>query len=458
LGIEHYGLWMLVSTITLGMNVLNIGVGDTNIRLISKYRASNDLFLIKRVFRFNFSLSILLCFAAVLLGFVFYTFSFISIFYKSSDYTFANTVLLLASAAAGIKFIEISILSVFKAFERFDINSKLVLVSKNSVMLLNIGLVLLGYDLISIFISTVIVNFFNIILQLGVLTYFERKIVSLPSLFFFREKLDYVNYNLWYWLQSVIALLGFSADKLAVAYFTDVKTLGYYSIASLIGTQIHNFFLAFGSFIFPRVSFKTAVNSNIASLYYAARSFVALPGWCITCFLLLFGDFIFKLWLGSETFYNSIYFIKLYLVFESGMLLIIIPYYFISGTHFIRLNSLFEFIIRSSHFLLMMAGYYINGVNGIIYGLIISTFLNIPFQYFYFHKKVIPGVGSFESFLVILPVFIMLGLIISGNVFFQLSLVLCLALSAKIIYFDPARQYSKNILLLRSLFTKLESK
>src|SRR5207253_6264226 len=65
LGIEQYGLWMLVSTITLGINVLNIGVGDTNVRLISSLRANNDFEGIKKVFSYNFSLSLALCFAAL---------------------------------------------------------------------------------------------------------------------------------------------------------------------------------------------------------------------------------------------------------------------------------------------------------------------------------------------------------------------------------------------------------
>ncbi len=458
LGIEQYGLWMLVSTITLGINVLNIGVGDTNIRLISKYRAEGNFGLIKRVFNYNFSLSLFLCISAALVGFTFYHFSFISVFYKTQDYSFANTILLLACFSSGIKFVEIAVLSVFKAFERFDINSKLVLLSKNSTMIVNLVLVVLNYDLITIFAVSVIINLINVIFQFLVLYFYERKIISFPNLIFFREKLDELNYNFWYWLQSVVALFGFLADKLAVAYFTDVKTLGYYSIASLIGAQIHNFFLSFGSFIFPRVSFKLAENKDVARIYYISRSIVALLGWGLIGVLIVCGDFIFKLWLGQETFINSIYFIKLYLIFEAGMLLIIVPFYFINGTSYIRLNSLFELVIRSTHFLAMLTGFYLAGVNGIVYGLIASTFINIPFQYFVFHKKIMPGMNRYQYLWVILPVFFLLGLIISGNVFFQLSLILCLLVSCKLIYFDPARQYSKEIFLFNRLFNKLENK
>lgn len=458
LGIEQYGLWMLVSTITLGINVLNIGVGDTNIRLISRYRAENNFDRIKKVFNYNFSLSLFLCAAALIVGLAFYEFNFISVFYKSADYHFANTILLLASFSTGIKFIEISILSVFKAFERFDLNSKLVLLSKNSGMIINLVLVLLNFDLITIFTFTVFINFLNIVIQLIVLHYYEKKLIGFPTFIFLKEKLDFLNYNFWYWLQSVVALLGYLADKLVVAYFTDVKTLGYYSIASLIGTQIHNFFLAFGSFIFPRVSFKLAANKDIEKIYFISRSLVALFGWVIIGFLILSGDFIFRLWLGSETFLNSIYFIKLYLIYEAGMLLIIVPFYFINGTQHVKLNSLFEIVIRSTHFLATLAGFYLAGVNGILYGLICSTCINIPFQYFYFHKKIIPNVHRSEYLLILLPVVFLMGLIIFDSVFFKVSLIICLLASCKLIYFDPARQYSKETFLFSGLFNKLENK
>ena len=458
LGIAEYGLWMLVSTITLGINVLNIGVGDTNIRLISKYRAENNFKLIKRVFNYNFSLSIFLCLAAIFVGAIFYKFSFISIFYKTSDYLFADTVLLLACFSAGIKFVEIALISVFKAFERFDISSKLVMLSKNSVMVANLILVVLNYDLITIFSFSIVINAVNVLVQLTTIHYFEKNIVGIPNFAFFREKLDDLNYNFWYWIQSVVALLGFLADKLVVAYFTDVKTLGYYSIASLISIQIHNFFLSFGSFIFPRVSFKLAANKDIKGIYIISRAIVSLLGWSLILFLILFGDFIFNIWLGHETFVNSIYFIKLYLVFEAAILLIIVPYYFINGTSSIKLNSVFELVIRSSHFLAMLLGFQAAGVNGIIYGLIISTLINIPFQYFYFHKRIIKGMKSLQFLWIIFPVFLLLGLIISNNLLFQLSLVLCFIVSCKLIYFDPARKYSKEAFLFNDLFKRLEGK
>lgn len=454
LGIEQYGLWMLITNITLGVNVLNIGVGDTNIRLISQYRAQNDAASVQKVAQHNFSLALFLCFCAVLAGSVFYSTGFIGIFYKSADQQLANTLLLMACFSTGVKFIEIAVLSVFKAFERFDMNSKLMLLSKNSVLLVSLVLVLLGYKLAAVFALTVLINCVNVMIQLMVLYRFDKALISLPSFVFLKQKLDKLNYNFWYWLQSVIGLLGYLADKLVVAYFTDIKTLGYYSIASLIGTQIHNFFMAFGGFIFPRVSYKLASESGITPMYFAVRGLIALPGWLITGFLIVGGDVVFRLWLGEETYLHSIFFIKLYLAFISFLLLGITPFYFINGTTMIRLNSLFELFLRGSHFLCMIAGFYLYGVSGILFGLLVSTLVCVPVQYFFFHRFVIPAAGKFQHLLVILPALCLVALVFSKSVIFELSLVIGFIVLCKLIYFDPAQRYSTSHLLSGGFFAR----
>ncbi|MEI6021632.1 MAG: hypothetical protein WCR21_10930 [Bacteroidota bacterium] len=450
IGIEQYGLWMLINTITLGINVLNIGVGDTSISLISKFRANNNTDAIKKVFRFNFSFAIFLCLAAALLGGIFYSSNFIALFYKKENLAFAGLLLFLGCVSVGIKFIEIAILSVFKAFERFDINSKLQCLSKCSVIITALLLCSFGEGLISILISGIIVNLFNIGIQLFCLFRFKHELLQWPDLQFLKHRTDYLKYNLWYWLQSSIALFGFLTDKLAVAWFADVKTMGYYYIASMIGTNIHNFFLSFGAFIFPRASYELQAKNNIFPLYFVSRAIIAIIGWLIILGLILGGDFLFQLWLGPETYLQSIFFIKLYLVFEAGMLLIITPFYFNNSSHLIKLNSLFEILIRSSHFIFMLLGHYYYGINGILYGLILSTFINIPFQYYTFHKLIL-NIRNFSWLLVLLPVAFLLAYIISTSNVFKLIYLVTFFISIKFIYFDAAKPYIANFGIFRKV-------
>lgn len=449
LGIEQYGLWMLVTHITLGLSLLNIGVGDSNIRHIASYRATGENAMISRVFSYNLLFALLLCAAAALAGIAMFFTNFITLFCEPQNLPTANTILLLASISAGIRFIESATLSTFKAFERFDLSSKLNIVSKNSVVLINLLQVAFGKGLTDILYTTVIINASNVLIQLFVLNRYSPGIFRFPGASVLKERSHSLIYNFWYWLQSSIALAGFLADKLVVARLTDVKTLGYYSIASMIGANIHNFFLSFGGFIFPRVSYKLAHNRDLGPMYFISRSLIALPGWLLILFLMLAGDPLFKLWLGPETYAGSILFIKLYLVFEAGMLLIIAPFHFINGGSQLKLNSIFEITIRGTHFISMLAGYYFGGVNGIIWGLIFTTLINIPFQYYVFHKYVIRGIGNLQFATVIMPVLFMVAMLASDNIILRLSLALLFIIFSKLIYFDPARKYSAGNFLFR---------
>jgi O-antigen/teichoic acid export membrane protein len=315
----------------------------------------------------------------------------------------------------------------------------------------------MGHGLVHIFISIIILNFLNVLLQLFVLS--KIKGLSPTPVFaaIFRRS-AYSSYNLWYWVQSVSGLMAFLADKLVVAWFTDVRTLGYYSIASLIGNQINNFFIAFGAFIFPRVSYRMASRHDISSFYLVVRSFVAIPGWAIISVLLIAGDVLFRLWLGEETFQNSIFYIRLYLVYEACMLLVIVPGNFFNGSTQIRMNSMFEMALRTSHILFMIVGYYLFSINGILYGLIVSTLLNLPYRYYLFHRILIPELRSTAFLEVLLPLVFFVGMIGSTGLIFHLVMLVLLVLACKIIYFDPARHYAKDFFIFRNFFGRLESK
>jgi hypothetical protein len=140
------------------------------------------------------------------------------------------------------------------------------------------------------------------------------------------------------------------------------------------------------------------------------------------------------------------------------MLLIIIPFYFINGTAQVRLNALFEAVIRTSHFLAILVGYRLAGVEGVLYGLIVTTFINIPFQYFYFHRKVLACPPDFQFILVVIPVLCMLGFVQAHSGWIQTAMVACFALSLKFIYYDPARHHARGISAFRGIFARLALK
>lgn len=412
LGPEQYGLWMLMTVVVQVMNALNFGVGESTIREVAQQTATNASIPIQETFTRNFSLSLLLLMASVTLGTLgalliqhFHLFNI-----PVNDRKLALWMLVLFSCSAGFKLIEQVFLSMFKGIQRFDISARLTILSRLSVLIGSIVIVYLGYSLIAIVLVTVILNMLNLLLQALTL----RSVMGIknfkPKFSLLRNK-TLLDTNMWYWFQSVIALLGYLSDRILIGQVTDMKTVGYYSIAVLIGIQIHNALLAFGQFLFPKVSAYRELDKRIDTLYYDSRFIIQALGWAAIAFVLLLGDYIFPLWLGTETYSASRTFISLYVSFEALILLIIVPFHFINGSNVLRLNTYFELILRSSHLVAMVVGYAMAQVNGLIWGMILSTLLNIPFQYYVFHQRII-GLTSIRE--AILPVIPPVLLIVSG--------------------------------------------
>ena len=70
LGIESYGIWMLVNSIVASLSIVNIGGIDTIIKYVSFYRGKNNKAGIGEVFSSIFILQVLLLILLTLVFFI----------------------------------------------------------------------------------------------------------------------------------------------------------------------------------------------------------------------------------------------------------------------------------------------------------------------------------------------------------------------------------------------------
>ena len=438
LGYEQYGIWMMVSTINQFMYVLNFGLGDSTIKIISGNRAFQNTSLITQGINRNWSQALLIFLFAVILGIVISRSSFLEYWFHIPEHLIDSTrlVLILAFTSAGVKFCEMILLSILKGYERFDISAQLSLFSKNSVVLVSILLAAFGYPLYIIFLSTVLINVIHVLIQLIIIKKHFSFLNFMPRLS--TNKVVASKDQFWYWLQSVIGLLGFLSDRIVVGYFTNLKILGLYSLASLIGSQIHNALTALGSFMFPKVAYEQSLNKDTLQLYHNSRFVINSAGWFIIFILLLSGDLVFKLWLGEEKFNNSIEYINLYLVYIAFLLLTIIPYQFINASNKPYYNSLFEAVLRTFHLVAMPLGFHFFGIIGLLWGLIISTGLIMIFQYYYFHKYFFNMHSLLNGLKVIVPSLCFIPFIIHCYLPIKIIAYVFLPISIYLFYYKPS--------------------
>lgn len=451
LGAEQYGLWMLINVIVQTMNALNFGLGDSTIKEVSKNNAIGNFEQLNKTFNRNYSLAIILACCCYILGAISSKLISANNWFNISavDMPKAMLTLLLFSLLAGFKFIELVFIAVFKGLQRFDIAAKLAMLSRLSILFSSIIVVYNGGDILTIVKTSLVVSILNILIQAFMLMY-RSPINSLIPKFKHIRLNEILQNNGWYWLQSVIALLGFLSDRLLIGHLSNLKTVGYYSIAALIGSQIHNVLLTLGTFIFPKVAANHALNKNSSNIYFLSRFFIAGLGWLTVLLLILFGDSIFNWWLGEAIYKEAYQYIKLYLGFTAVIILIIVPFHFINGSQYVKINSLFEIVLRSSHVISMWIAFHYFGMEGLLWSLIITTIINIPFQYFIFNKLILNQFSFKEAFYPIVPALAIVLLAISTSNWLNIVLISITIITFKLIYYDNVKSQIKQLIIKKN--------
>jgi O-antigen/teichoic acid export membrane protein len=166
--------------------------------------------------------------------------------------------------------------------------------------------------------------------------------------------------------------------------------------------------------------------------------------WLLISFLTFTGPWIFKQWLGEEVFSQSYPFISLFLCYEMLLVLNIIPYYFLNGAGFVRLNTWFEIFTKALNLAGMFLFYQYFGVFGLIYGLLASLVISIPIQNYFLSKKVLLEAKPYKSILTVIPSLLSILLFnISSPILFIIVIILFM-LSVKWLFVNT--DFSKNSL------------
>lgn len=381
LGPDQYGIWMLINTTTQLMSVLNLGLGDANIKFISKYIAFGDFDAIRKTVTATFSLALIIVLVSFGLGFVLsYLIQYHDWFNLPNSYKSVSVQSVrYAFVLFGLKFLEIIVLSIFQGFERYDRSSMFSLLSRTVVLIANVVWVYNGASLVEVFISSVVFQLLFLFFEI----YFVNRSFSYLS---FRPSIEIsiirgiFGFSLWTWLQSLMAIVTTQLDKFLVVYFAGVNTLSYYSLGSMITTQLHSIFSSASGWIFPVVSKKDALNEPLKKLFFDAQTILLGIGFSAIFVFLLLEEPILKMWLGDLTYTNSIKYIRLFIFYNLFLIVNIMPYYFLNGTGHVKYNTLSEFLTKILNIggMLLMANFL--DIEGLIWGLILSMVIASPIK------------------------------------------------------------------------------
>lgn len=409
LGSYEFGIWVFINSIIASLGILNIGLGDATIKYVSKYLALEDIFKVNNIIRTTFTIYLILVSIILIIGLVILEFDkhlmFLNI--DKTSYGSISKILKIAVIIFGLKLIEQIFLSVFKGFQRYDIAAALSLSFKSIILVSNIFLAIYGFNLYDIFVVSLFLIFFSLILEAFFLKKFHPSIIFLPGID--KETFnEVINFGVWSWGQSILGIIAGQIDKFIVVYFAGMQVLAYYSIGLNVATQIHMIFAAAIAWIFPKISNMVERGEEINLIYSQLQKIVSIFGIILLALILYLKYVIFENWLGDLIYSKSEMIIEQFLLYESLMLVTIVPYYFLNAIGKIKLNTFLMVITLILKSIFIPLFFYFLGLKGLVVGQIFSLMLCIPLQIYFIHDNVKSNRYFLKGLMVLFPSFVLI--------------------------------------------------
>lgn len=449
LGTEQFGIWMLINTVVVTMQLFNLGIGSSVFRNIAYYAAQGNQAAKNGVMNNAVSITIVL-FAiglglATVAGWLVYSGNLLHV--EDSYRVICSQGILLAGLIVGLRFFEQAITAYFKAIEQF--NKAMIISSGNKMLALLLNIILISLLPLNILHLLLVIICVNTLFVLNGLRLLSKDLKGFRFVFDLKLPKQDAGFAIITWLQSLVIILTFQADRyLAVSYF-GLTALGYYALTATIFNHLHMGMQALLPWLAPKLTRLYARNEDSKDLYIAARNMVAVVSVVLLITLYLLYPFVFKIVLGKETASHISGYTRFFIVFELFFALNIVPnYYFNAVGHE---KKYLWFILFFSAIVLLSMGICLavfNGPSAILYGLSIGCLISMLVQYLLLSRLIKGKIDWLDSGTLMLPALAMALFIILPT---QLLSWCSFAAGCVLLYFIYIRgNYSRFKFLLRA--------
>lgn len=331
LGTVQFGIWMLINTIVVSMQVFNFGIGSSVFRNVAFYEARHDTRGKQEVVANSISITVVLSVLSLLLSatgaYLVYYHDLLHVAPESRLVCCQGIVL--AGFIVGFKFFEQVFTAYFKAREQFN---KAMLISggnKLVALLVNILLVsLLALTVVHLLLVIILVNTLSLLLALRLL---YRDFPGFRFRFNLKLPRQEASFALFTWLQSLAILLTFQSDRYLIVDFFGLAVLSYYAITATIFNHLHMGFNAVLPWLAPKLTRLYARNADGQELYLAARNLIAAVSLLCLLLLYLLYPYVFGIVLGEATLAQLSGYVRYFILFEMFFALNIIPTYYFNA-------------------------------------------------------------------------------------------------------------------------------
>jgi O-antigen/teichoic acid export membrane protein len=302
LGLDQYGLWMLVNAVVGGMGILSAGFGDATIKYVSTYRGKGDRSGVINSIRGTITINLIL--GSIFAGLVWALapFAVHHLFKISPDLQSASVLMLrIASFILLLRSIESVFISTLRAYEKYGPPAKLNIISRASVIVAAVVLTSLGYGVVAIMVATLIIASSSTTLQAVAVRIVVGPMLFLPH--FGREVLsELASFGIFTWLQGLSSVAFTHVDRLLVGATLGTSTLAIYTICVQATQPIHGLIAAALNFLFPHISSRHEAGEHASSrrMFRFVMPLNFLLAAVLSAPFILFPRELLRLWMGAE--------------------------------------------------------------------------------------------------------------------------------------------------------------
>jgi O-antigen/teichoic acid export membrane protein len=341
LGLDRYGIWVLVSSFTGTVGIFQIGLGDAIIKYVSSYKGRNDTAGVSRIISGTLALSALLGALPALVLFLAAPYLVHHVFKINPDnYLEAIRAIQIGGLLLWIQGIFQVFSNTLKAYEEYGPPAKISVLVKSATILGAVCLVFLGRGVVAILLVTAAVTLAGTYLQAAA----ARRVLQVPSLW---PRLDrkawsaILGFGFYSWIQNAAGVAFSQADRLLIAMMLGTGSLTYYTLCVQVAQQIHGLVAAAFGFLFPHISAKHEAG-NKRGVRNAFRLAVLVNvglSVALTAPLVLLGRRILTLWMGAEFATHSYQVLIILAVGFCALSLNVVPHFTLLGLGKVRFLS-----------------------------------------------------------------------------------------------------------------------
>ncbi len=375
LGVEKYGLWVLIISISSFCKILFSGLNHSAVKFLS---STNNQFIQK-----NYCSNILYLFFILFVTFIFFYCitillnNFFPLIEKIG--LIKIDLLLLGLLFLFFKVTEEILLAICIGYGNFLFSTILSIFSKTLIFIVQILLILRQKEIYDVLLGSCITNFISIV----ILFYLINRKFNIIKIFTFfklynkKKILEIINYIKGIIISNISIIINQNIDKILVSKLVGLEVLAFYNISFLVFNIIHSFFGSFFYFFLPKLSKIKIYKRNFYNIFYKLQFNVMFVGFFGILLIYFLHDFILNLWLSNNYNLEISNYINYFLVINFLILPSITVYYFMLSKKNTKIYAIVTLLNLLISIILMLTLSYYLSVIGIIFSKISILFVSI---------------------------------------------------------------------------------